>query len=284
MSKTKSKLFAAAVMLMVSVLLLTSASFAWFTISTNPEVSDMTTQIVTNENLEVALAKTGAAEPDVSAIGSTGNQYAWGNIIDLGTEGDAKDAYDLLTKTLRPATLATTFQYPTYGADGRPNELTPLTVGAMANGFGVMEDADKKVYGYYVDFWLRSNIGGTVTLSTATKRSTAGDTGGGTVFTTTNKVLAENIALAVQPNPTATTPGAITAMTRGAATGTYTTAFTGNVVTLTANTAQLVRVYVYLDGKNVTNAAASLEDALVNGALNIQFAMTDVDQSMDGQA
>ena len=287
MLSVKKKLLMAVVMLTLSILMMTSASFAWFAISTNPEISALTTQVVVNENLEIALAATKAEVPAASLTGDTGNQYTWGNIIDLGATGDAKTAYDDLNKTLRPAALKGVFQYPTYGTDGRVSTLSNLTVSSMANGFGTLADAasDGKIYGYYVDFYLQSNNAGTVTLSTAVSRSSNGETGGGSTFTATGtglesaqETLAQNIKIAFQPGAT----GTITAMTT---TGSGTTAaFTGNVATLTANTAQLVRMYVYLDGANVTNAAASLADGLVGGALNIQFDLNTVGDSMDVQS
>jgi hypothetical protein len=294
MLSVKKKLLMAVVMLTLSILMMTSASFAWFTISTNPEISALTTQVVVNENLEIALAATGADVPAASLTGDTGDQYTWGNIIDLGATGDAKTAYDDLNKTLRPAVLtagesANVFKYPSYGTDGRVNTLSDMSVSSMANGFGTLADAasDGKIYGYYVDFYLQSNNAGTVTLSTAVSRSSAGTAGKGSTFTAASTglasaqaTLAKNIRIAFQPNPTAPTPGTITAATNNWTTGT-TAAFTGNVATLTANTAQLVRMYVYLDGATVTNAAASLADGLVGGAFNIQFDMTTVGDSMD---
>lgn len=289
MLSVKKKLLMAVVMLTLSILMMTSASFAWFTISTNPEISALTTQVVVNENLEIALAATGANVPAASLTGDTGNQYTWGNIIDLTVDGAAKTAYASLDKTLRPAALNEVFQYPTYGTDGRVSTLSNLIVSSMANGFGTLADAasNGKIYGYYVDFYLQSNNAGTVTLSTAVSRSSAGTAGKGSTFTadstglaSAQATLAKNIRIAFQPNPTAQTPGTITAATNGWTTGT-TAAFTGNVATLSANTPQIVRMYVYLDGANVTNAAASLADGLVGGALNIQFDMTTVGDSMD---
>jgi len=293
---TKKKLTTAAFMLVISVLMLTTASYAWFTISTNPEITDLTTQVVVNENLEIALAQTAFTQPLAAATGQTGDQYTWGNIIDLSNTDltGAGKPYTTLNKTLRPMTLNTTadaFQYPTYGTDGRVSTLADLTVGTRSNGFGNMTDAGGKVYAYYLDFWMQTNLaaGGTVTLSTAKVRSTSGEAGGGTVFTSTNQVLADNIAIAFEAigeTPSATinaTAAAIDTVNKTSAGGTYSTPFTGNVVTLVANTPQLVRMYIYLEGASVKNASASLEGALATGALNVQFALAGVDQSMDGQ-
>ncbi|NCA99335.1 MAG: hypothetical protein EOM70_08170 [Clostridia bacterium] len=294
----KKKLLMAVVMLTLSILMMTSASFAWFTISTNPEISALTTQVVVNENLEIALAATGAAVPAAAAIGNTGNQYTWGNIIDLAAVvesesgiPDAKGFYTALDKTLRPAALApdkSKFQYPTYGSDGRVSILGELPAGTMANGFGNLT-VGGKFYGYYVDFYLQSNNAGAVTLSTGVDRSSAGELGGGSTFTaggtglaSAQNTLAKNIRIAFQPGAT----GPITAMTTTTPSETTATTatFSGTVASLTANTPQLVRMFVYLDGLSVTNAAASLADGVVSGALNIQFDMASVGDSMDAES
>ncbi len=284
---TRKKLMAAVVMLVISAILMTSASYAWFTISTNPEISGMTTQVVTNENLEIALASTGGAEPAATAVNQSGNQYTWGNIVNLSsTGGTAYTAYNSLNKTLRPATLGSSgFSYPIYGSDGRiSGNLQSLTVGAMSNGFGTLTGADGKVYGYYIDFWLRTNIagGGMVTLSTATNRSTGSDgvMGGGTVLTSADADLLRSVRIAFQPGAT----GTITPATAGSisSSGDYSIPFTGNVVTLQEYVAQLVRMYVYYEGAALLNSDALLGDSLVNGSLNVQFAITNVNTSMDG--
>lgn len=283
MSGVKKKLSLAVVMLTISVLMLTSASFAWFTISTNPEVTDLTTQVVVNENLEIALAKTGAAAPTDSLAGDTVNQYTWGNMVDLGAAGAASVAYGTLDKTLRPAALDTTLKYPSYGLDGRVSTLADLTIGSMANGFGNLTGAGGKIYGYYVDFYLQTNNSGTVKLSAAANRSSSGEMGAGTTFTamatgleSARSTLAKNIRIAFQPGAA----GTITAATSDWAAGS-TAAFTGDVAVLVANTPKLVRMYVYLDGATVTNAAASLADGLLGGTLNIQFDLASVGDSMD---
>jgi hypothetical protein len=296
---TKKKLMTAVVMLVISAIMMTTASYAWFTISTNPEIKGLTTQVVTNENLEIALAQSTTVPPAASTANDSGNQYTWGNVIDLSGSNSAATAYGLIDKTLRPSTLGsdgssgTAFNYPVYYSDGRVHELTALTVtdGTGSDGFGTINSTNK-VYGYYVDFWLRTNIADdvTVTLSTAVKRSTGSDgiTGGGTVLSSLNDDLLNCVRIAFQPGAsgtiTAATPGAVT-KTVGATPGTI--PFTGNVVTLHANEAKLVRMYVYYEGANKTNADAIIGDSLVNGSLNIQFAIddgdniNDVDTSMD---
>ena len=51
----KSKLMAAVAMLLVSSIMMVSTTYAWFTLSTAPEVTGITTSVGANGNLEIAL-------------------------------------------------------------------------------------------------------------------------------------------------------------------------------------------------------------------------------------
>ena len=52
----KNKLIAAIAMLLVSSIMMVSSTYAWFTLSTAPEVQGITTTVGANGNLEIALA------------------------------------------------------------------------------------------------------------------------------------------------------------------------------------------------------------------------------------
>ena len=127
----KSKLLAAICMLMVSVIMVVSSTYAWFTLSTAPEVTGISTAIGANGNLEMALLP--SAYTDVAeALGAIGNadgtisgtalNNTWGNLVNLD---DPSYGWDKIT--LYPSKLATTGNVissyflgtPTYGADGR---------------------------------------------------------------------------------------------------------------------------------------------------------------------
>ena len=54
--KLKERLVAALVLLLVGTMMLTTVSFAWVTLSRKPEVSNITSSIASNGNLEIALA------------------------------------------------------------------------------------------------------------------------------------------------------------------------------------------------------------------------------------
>lgn len=170
----KKKLSAAILMLLVSCIMVVTSTYAWFTLSTAPEVTGIQTTIGGNGNLEIALANyevqsdgtiidswtntttypvaTLTGETQVSATHD--RNITWGNLVDLGateTVGTAqKNIYGLDDITLYPAALNVQangtvdteklIKIPTYGADGRINTLTDNVVSGILNddrsGFG----------------------------------------------------------------------------------------------------------------------------------------------------
>lgn len=142
----KSKLVAAICMLMVSCIMVVSSTYAWFTLSTAPEVTGITTAIGANGNLEMALLPSSNATGTkytvaeaLAAIGNatgsetgTGINLTWGNLVDLS---DA--SYGLNKITLYPSKLnytagstttkdtlgANYLGVPEYGSDGRFDKL-----------------------------------------------------------------------------------------------------------------------------------------------------------------
>ena len=112
----RSKLIAAVAMLLVASFMVVSSTYAWFTLSTAPEVTGITTQIGANGNLEIAL-NTGAAINNYlgNALGATVDRNnTWGNLIDLTDE-----SYGLTSISLKPSLLAV-------GSDGNINLASPL--------------------------------------------------------------------------------------------------------------------------------------------------------------
>lgn len=140
-STLKSKLVAAIAMLLVGAFMVVSSSYAWFTLSTAPEVTGIYTSVGANGNLEMALVPEDGMSGIENGVGTTGNNEAWGNLVDLGqTEGN-QNKYGLDKITLMPARLNTKagangytyafngLQSVTYGADGRPDELVNAVAG-----------------------------------------------------------------------------------------------------------------------------------------------------------
>lgn len=137
----RKKLMAAIAMLLVACIMTVSSTYAWFTLSTAPEVKGISTTIGANGNLEMALGTYdtvfGTTDPSAyvgSSYDTTGDwaetNITWGNLVDLST------GYGLDKITLYPSRLNSTgtinrtspLKFPKYGADGRVTELTDNTL------------------------------------------------------------------------------------------------------------------------------------------------------------
>ena len=121
----KERVIAVAVLLAISVTMITSVSFAWMTLSQAPEVNSLATTVSTNGNLEIALSDIDGLAPDESAVGDglgsiLETNLKWGNLVNLSHE-----SYGLDYLTLRPAVLNTSSLLDSplysveYGDDGR---------------------------------------------------------------------------------------------------------------------------------------------------------------------
>lgn len=171
----KKKLTAAIAMLLVATIMMVSSTYAWFTLSTAPEVTGITTSVGANGNLEMALLN-GVAKTATGADGSK-NTYedmsritsnvgdstkpaaerniTWGNLVDL-TSG-----YGLDTVKLNPARLnvtgtadkgytvaASQLLIPQYGNDGRVSTLVENIVsGIYAESKFTAKSGDDAEYG-----------------------------------------------------------------------------------------------------------------------------------------
>ena len=122
----KEKVVAVAVLLALSVTMMASVSFAWYTMSFAPELSGVNTTVSSNGSLEIALSGSDGREPGTSLVGDSfaaENQtthnanITWGNLINLSGN------YGIENLILRPATFKA--QAPAflssmkYGDDGR---------------------------------------------------------------------------------------------------------------------------------------------------------------------
>lgn len=145
----KKKLTAALAMLLVATTLMTTTSYAWFILSTAPEVAGIETQVGANGSLEIALLNT-ETRTDMSTVRSglgdslaannLAANNAWGNLVDLGFID-----YGLGNILLLPSRLNYTgsaeegytvdvsgmLAVPTYGYDGRVIDLTDNTLSAI---------------------------------------------------------------------------------------------------------------------------------------------------------
>lgn len=107
----RRKLYSALAMLLISSIMMVSASYAWLVLSTAPEVTGIETQVGANGSLEVALLDTNSyndvtlvkdMDIDESAAASaTSSNLTWGNLVDLsGAE------YGLSSIVLNPGRLS----------------------------------------------------------------------------------------------------------------------------------------------------------------------------------
>lgn len=131
----KEKVAGAVLMLIMAVAMMTSVTFAWLTLSANPEATGIDTTVVANGNLEIALSPADGSAPGKSAAGDssgakgnslTNANVTWGNLVNLSDQ-----SYGLEKITLRPAALNGTsglLNNPLYGVaygeDGRITEMT----------------------------------------------------------------------------------------------------------------------------------------------------------------
>lgn len=144
----KKKLMGAICMLLVASIMVVSSTYAWFTLSTAPEITGISTSVGANGNLEMALLPTdGDLAKITSAVGDSKDtagktvvqaNVTWGNLVDLS---DA--SYGASNFVLNPARLnidgtgkvATNSILMTakYGTDGRVTELAANTVDGTYN-------------------------------------------------------------------------------------------------------------------------------------------------------
>ena len=161
----KKKFAAAICMLLIAAIMMISSTYAWFTLSTAPEVTGITTNVGANGNLEIALL-TGSSfasnRDDLgiqTAVGDsmsvankpkTESNITWGNLVDLddpsyglekivlnpaalnikplGTENADKLSGQIIQGGLTSPLVA-----PNYGADGRVINVQKATTTGVYN-------------------------------------------------------------------------------------------------------------------------------------------------------
>ena len=109
----RNKMMAAVSMLMVSAIMMVSSTYAWFTLSTAPEVTGITTNVGANGNLEMMLLNAETYKStleDLGVVSQVGDSMAvaevekanetWGNLVDLNSS-----SYGLSSIVLMPSKL-----------------------------------------------------------------------------------------------------------------------------------------------------------------------------------
>lgn len=162
----KQKLMAAISMLLVSSLMMVTSTYAWFTLSTAPEVTGITTAVGANGNLEMALLPIDGTTATIDANSGVGDainedrsnvaeaNVTWGNLVDLSDT----TVYGLDKITLFPSALnleddgktigAALLTTPQYGADGRISELAKNTLtGVYSQNAFTPDEGNNTSYG-----------------------------------------------------------------------------------------------------------------------------------------
>lgn len=143
MSSIRAKLISAVAMLLVAVTMVVSSTYAWFTLSTAPEVSGITTAIGANGALEIRLNTTS----DGNTVATDANDnHTPGNIVDLSAATYGLDKISLLPSQLVTSTTgdkttvdAQFVQFPTYGANGKPGDLVKNATAGVFNGTNFLD-------------------------------------------------------------------------------------------------------------------------------------------------
>jgi hypothetical protein len=138
MTNNKTKMTVALWIAIFSFVLLTTAAYAWMTISRDIRVTDLALNVVTENGLEIAEDIDGAAGE-------------WTTVMRMSDilGGDA---------VLRPVTYsnaAQAFLAPRYGFDGRPDFSEPFPVAKL----NMQDDAPTQTAEKYLlafDFWIRT--------------------------------------------------------------------------------------------------------------------------------
>ena len=164
----QKKLVAAVAMVLVACIMVVSSSYAWFTLSTAPEVTGIQTSVGSNGNLEMALNSTGKVDEIGTITGANfpeANNY-WGNLVDLS---DA--SYNLDKIALAPARLNISgnavdendfLLTPVYGADGR---LSNINGGSVTGAY----DSNNNAFMKNDNWWGVRAVGVESGLSPAAK-------------------------------------------------------------------------------------------------------------------
>lgn len=148
----KKKLMGAICMLLVASIMVVSSTYAWFTLSTAPEITGISTSVGANGNLEMALLTTATFENlDIkSAVGNsmdtaekniTAANITWGNLVNLDDASYGLSDIKLMPARLSKSTtidgatdVSSFLKIASYGADGRVTNVDGGTVSAIKNG------------------------------------------------------------------------------------------------------------------------------------------------------
>ncbi len=144
------KLVSAVAMLLVATIMVVSSTYAWFTLSTAPEITGVSTAVGANGALEMLLATKDEQGNWVDGTGSVGdkseverNSY-WGNLVKLDDASYGSQAITLYPSKLNlndgKLNLLQPLQTPVFGPDGRVKALAAGGNFAKYDGTSFMQD------------------------------------------------------------------------------------------------------------------------------------------------
>lgn len=185
----KERVGVVALLFIMSITMVGSATFAWITLSRAPEINGLATTIASNGNLEIALSDLDGKVPDETKIGDgsgnvTQSNLTWGNLINLSDE-----SYGLSNIVLRPAAL----------------NVRTLATSPM---YTVKYDGDGRVSGYFNDFsytnYVKDKSGNWAFIPESTAKYgvraistvTYGDIGGATEAVTKAEAITDSLRAA----------------------------------------------------------------------------------------
>ncbi len=163
--KMRERVTAMVLMLAISASLMVSVSFAWVTLSLNPEASGLATTISGNGSLEIALAGKDGSEPGQSQIGDSAGAFLGYRLLD-GSVGFSDNEMDYVLDAQQqkiPVYRATSdanltwgnlinLSDPSYGLDNiqlRPVELNEGEDLLKKPVYSVTYGEDGRVEGYF---------------------------------------------------------------------------------------------------------------------------------------
>lgn len=168
----KMKLWTAGALFAAAGTALAAASFAWFTIISKPELNQLMAHVTVNGNLEIALGLDVPPNETTVHDGDIGDlkerNRTWGNLIDLDPE-----QYPILQDMMLQPLSRTDEGYgvPIYGSDGRVNSINYVQLDTEETEDDCisvirLEGYESSVAMFAVSMWLRANTEGNVVLIT----------------------------------------------------------------------------------------------------------------------
>ena len=141
-------------MVLICALMLSAATYAWFTLSNTAKVANMTMTVGEVTGLQIA--------PDYNAGGDTGEPGVYGSVLAFGTKyEDSVDSTKAVTYEIKgdllPATMLKTnlMKKPIYAEDGTGEVISVEALGT-ADWMGNDGITDNTYYAYKTTFYLKA--------------------------------------------------------------------------------------------------------------------------------